>query len=235
MDVLKAILVPFFLFFFCNPMLSQKGKYNNFSIEMRYGLNIPYTPKDDISSSNYILPNHIDLGIRYMLDDYFGVKIHYAHDRFRDKNSDIVGNKFHRIGFEGIYNIGNNFYLFGNDFGMFFRAGIGVTYAYPESVRRFLNGGAFTFGLEPHNTKRYERIGNIIFGLTPLYRYSNKVAIALDATYVYNLAQQYSYNGELLYPNKRKVRGGFINVTIGLQIYLGKGSRHIDWYNGGRK
>ncbi len=231
---MKKIYLLIFLLFFVELLFSQR-KYNRFSIEAGYGFNIPITPKDDITASDYILPNHIDLGVRYMFDEYFGFKLHYANDRFRDKKNKNIGNGYHRLGIEAVYNLSNRLDLLNNNFNILFHAGIGVTYAFPESIRRFKNGGEFTFELTPYNTKRYERIGNLIFGLTPQFRLSDDMALTFDMVYIINTQQQYSYSGELLYINRKKVQGNFVNFTVGLQFYLGKERRHADWYYNSRK
>ncbi|WP_165605820.1 hypothetical protein [Flavivirga aquatica] len=215
-------------------MFSQR-RYNHFSVEISYGFNIPAIPRNNILIPDYILPNHLDIGIRYMFDEYFGLKAHYANDRFRNKSDKKIGNGYHRLGFEAVYNLSNRLNLFNNNFNLLFHAGIGITHAYPETIKRFENGGKFTFDLTPYGTKRYERIGNIILGLKPMFRYSNDLAITLDAVYVLNSQQQYAYNGELLYKNRKKIQGGFINFTVGIHFYLGRERRHADWYNNGRK
>ena len=202
---------------------------------MGYGFNIPLTPRNNIIISDYAVPRHLDLGIRYMIDEYLGLKVHYARDRFQDINDKNVGNSYHRLSIEAVFNITGGLKLYSNDFNMIFHGGVGITHAYPESIRRFENGGEFTFGLTPYGTKPYERIGNIILGLTPKYRFSDKMAFSFDVAYIINTQQQYDYSGELMYISRRKVRGSFLNFSVGVQYYLGKKRRHADWHNGGRK
>ncbi|GAA3619078.1 hypothetical protein GCM10022397_01260 [Flavivirga jejuensis] len=171
-----------------------------------------------------------------MFDEFFGLKIDYANDRFQNKRNKNIGNGYHRLSLEAVFNITNKLNIINSQsFNILLHAGMGITYAYPESIKRFKNGGEFTFGLTPYNTKNFERIGNLIFGLKPQYRYSNDLVIYTDFSYVINTEQQYSYNGELLFLNREKVRGGFINILFGIQFYLGKRRRHADWYNSRRK
>ncbi len=224
-----------FIFLLFSGFSHAQKRTNRLSLELGYGFNIPLTPKNDIVISDYIIPRHIDLGMRYMFDAHFGMKIHYANDRFQNKSNGNSGVGYHRLGLEGVYNLNRSLNIFGNNFSLLFHTGIGITYAFPEAIKRFKNGGEFTFGLKPYNTKRYERIGNLIFGLTPQFRLSDRMAFTFDTVYVINTEQQYSYSGELLYINRQKVRGSFINISFGIQFYLGKERRHIDWYNRGRK
>lgn len=231
---MKRNYIIFTLYFFTILSFSQK-KYNVFSAEIGYGFNIPLTPSNGIESKDYIFPRHLDLGIRYMFDEYFGVKLYYANDRFQNVKNKNIGNGYHRLSLEVVYNIEQALDLLDDDFNLFFHAGIGITYAFPEAIKRFKNGGEFTFGLTPYNTKNFERIGNIIFGITPQYRYSDDVALTFDVSYVINTQQQYGYDGEMLYIDRTKVKGSFINFTLGIQLYLGRKRRHADWYNDSRK
>ena len=215
-------------------MYSQK-KFNTLSLETGYGFNIPLTPANGIETKDYMFPRHLDLGVRYMFDEYFGVKLYYANDRFQNKKNKSIGNSYHRLSVEAVYNIEKTLDLLDDNFNVFFHAGLGVTYAYPDVIKRFKNGGEFTFGLTPYNTKDYERIGNIILGIMPQYRYSDDVALTFDISYVINTQQQYGYDGEMLYIDRTKVKGNFINLTLGIHLYLGKKRRHADWYNNSRK
>lgn len=227
----------YFVFILCFVTISSFSQkdYNVLSAEIGYGFNIPLAPENGIESKNYIFPRHLDLGIRYMFDEYFGVKLYYANDRFQHKKNKNIGNSYHRLSLEIVYNIERVLDLLDDEFNLFFHAGLGITYAFPEAIKRFRNGGKFTFGLTPYNTKNHERIGNIILGVTPQYRYSDDVALTFDISYIINTQQQYGYDGEMLYIDRTKVKGSFINFTLGIQLYLGKKRRHADWYNGGRK
>ncbi|GAB1858553.1 hypothetical protein MHTCC0001_33920 [Flavobacteriaceae bacterium MHTCC 0001] len=208
---------------------SQKG-YNTFSVEMDYGFNIPVKPTDDIALSNYIIPRHIGIGVRYMFDTAMGIKIDYNYDRFQDKNNKNTGNSYHRLGLLGILNVGKITGAFeSKTFNLNIHGGVGITYAFPEAVKRLKNGGEFTFGLEPKGLKDYERIGNILLGISPKLKLSDRMALSFNATYVLNSQHQYGYNGELLHEDWTKIAGEFFNATIGIQFYIGRYNEHADW------
>lgn len=209
-------------------MFSQQ--YNVLSIEGGYGFNIPITPTAGINRYDYVFPRHLDFGVRYMLREYLGVKGSYSNDRFQNLNNKDVGIGYHRLSIEGVYNLNNALNMFGDNFNVFFHAGLGLTYAFPEAIQRFKKGGEFTFGLDVTNTKPYERIGNIVFGFTPQFRLSDVLALTVDLTRVMNLQQQYLYNGELFDIKSEKIRGQFFNFSVGIQYYLGRRRYHADWY-----
>lgn len=219
--------------FVCMSIYAQKDKgYNVISIETGLGFVVPISPIQDINVGNYISPRHFDLGARYMFNEYLGVKGYFSFDRFQDKTNKETGNSYNRFGASVVYNIVNKLSKENSlTFNGLLHAGVGVTQAYPGAIKRFKETGEFTFGITPQGTKDYERIGNIIIGFTPQYRISNQIALRGDVSYVFSIAQQYSYNGELLFPDFKKVNGGFVNFSVGVQFYLGKNRRHADWYN----
>ncbi len=218
------------LLFAFNLSFSQK-RYNVFSVELSYGMNIPILPLSTINQSNYNFPRHLDLGLRYNFNEFYGIKLYVARDRFQNKNDKNIGNTYKRIGIEGIYNFTNHLNLNDNiNFNILLHAGVGLTHAFPDAIKRYRNGGEFTFGLTPENTKDYERIGNMTFGVTPQYKYSDRIAFRLDLAFIFSREQQYFYNGELINIDRRKVTGRFANFTIGIQYYIGNKRSHADWY-----
>ncbi|MGV6830160.1 MAG: hypothetical protein ACWA5P_01190 [bacterium] len=209
----------------------QRG-FDRFALDVKYGMSIPLTPTETIKASEYLFPRHISLGLRYNFREFFGAKVSFAHDRFQPGFNTTTGNSYYRLSLEGVYNFTSHLGITNNyEINALFHLGVGLTRAYPEAIRRFRNGGEFTFGLTPENTLDYERIGNIIVGITPQYRISDRVALVFDLSYIFNTQQQYYYNGELISIDRKKVKGGFINLTFGLQFYFGSYGRHADWYS----
>lgn len=231
----NTALFCFIFFLFLENTQAQKN-YNVFAIDAKFGMNIPITPNRDITISNYLLPRHLSLGVRYSLNENFGIKLHFARDRFQESTNRNIGNTYNRLAIEGTYNLTNHLRVFyNNEINILLHGGVGITQAYPEAIRRFRNGGEFTFGLSPDNTKDYERIGSIILGATPQYRFSDRIVFLVDLSLVISREQQYLYNGELIAIDRKKVIGVFTNFSIGLQYYIGKYRRHADWYNSERK
>ena len=209
----------------------SQSQFNRLSVEAAGGFNIPITSTTNINVSDYTIPRHLDIGARYALSKNWSIKLYYAYDRFQNKFMKGVGNTYHRLSIEGYFNLSQRLNsLETSNLNILVHAGVGITHAYPEAIERYLNGGRFTFGETPRITKKYERIGNLILGITTQYRLSNKLALSFDTSFVFNRESQYGYNGELLHQDRTKVNGAFINFLLGLQYSIGKKERHADWF-----
>lgn len=226
---IKFLLISFLSVFFWTTSSGQViTSYNKFSVEASGGFHIPVTPLDGINTSDYIGFKQFQAGARYMINSKFGLKAFFATNRFDggesgpnpfDDGKEIdYHNTFTRIGIEGVVNLGDLFkmgprYLEKN--GILFHGGAGLTYSAPATV--------------PGKT---DRMGILVFGLTPQRKLSDKFAIFVDATYVVNLKQHYAYNGVPLNANMDAVVGGFLSLNFGLTYYLGGNKDHADWYWG---
>jgi len=209
------IIVLLSIFFCCHTATSQIERYNRFSLAVGTGVHVPLSPTPYQGRSNYAGFGRFEIAARYMFDRVSGVRLQYSMDRFSVNDNTKNGNTFNKIGLEGTYSIAKLLklpYRVLDKFNVHAHAGIGITFASPES------------------TNGVEHIGNITIGIMPQYRISSKLAVYGDLAYVVNLKQHYNYNGDLLDPNYESVTGGFITLRIGLQLSLGNLGRHADWY-----
>lgn len=203
---------------------------NHFSLEAKWGFSLPLFPTNTIDITDYTIPRHLDIGARYMFNKNWGIKFYYAFDRFQDGFLSGVGNSYHRVSIEGVLNISKKFdFLNYRKFNVLVHAGAGITHAFPEAIQRFKNGGRFTFGETPNTPLEFERIGNLMAGFTTQYKLSDRFTFITDSSFVFSREKQYLFNGELINRDRRKVRGGFLNFTIGLQYYIGRNTHHLDW------
>src|SRR5690606_33585615 len=203
------------LFFATLAVSAQTDKFNRFSAEFTTGIHVPLAPNDGISRSKYIGFKQFQLSGRYMFSEKFGLKGHYAFNRFSNPKNSDMGNTFNRAGLEGVMNVGkllNVSYLIRERFGLLFHAGAGITMAKPSSV---------------HSN---ETIGNLMAGFTGQIKLDNSFALLGDLTYVGSFNQHYAYNGELINANFDPESGGFVNVSIGILYYFGEEKYHADWY-----
>src|SRR5690606_36035967 len=108
-------------------------------------------PNDGISRSKYIGFKQFQLSGRYMFTEKFGLKGHYAFNRFSNPKNSEMGMTFNRVGLEGIANVGKllnvGFHL-RERFGLLFHTGAGITFANPAAV------------------SGTDHIGNILVGFT---------------------------------------------------------------------
>lgn len=208
---------------------SEKN-YNKFSIEAGVGMNKPsdnFSPDYYTSDVNDVFPfngvRHFNLGVRYMFNERFGLKLDGAYDIFEPENSDNGSLPFEtnqiRIGLQGVVNLRNvlNFDSFTKRFGLLGHAGIQVNFIQPESR----NG----VDLSSNDT---DQNGGFIFGLTPQYRITDRFVITADFSFIQNYRSHLTWDGT---DNRRvnNLRSSMTNVSLGLTAYLGKHDVHADW------
>lgn len=189
--------------------------YNKWSIELAGGFNKAQRP---FASGNYyssrISPFTTDLGVRYMLNNKFGLKADFGYNSLTEqKNSSLpFDSKYYRIDLQAVANLGRimNFETWTNTFGLLAHAGFGVGQ------------------LENKDYNVKDKVGNFIAGLTGQIRLTDRVALTGDVTTMLNALQDHTFDGTSKNGN-RGFSGLLFNSTVGLQVYLGKNAKHADW------
>lgn len=207
----------------------SKTEYNKFSIEAAVGLNRPddnFSPGYFSSDPSKVFPlnsvNHYNLGVRYMLNERFGLKIDGAYDVFEPESNSSNSLPFeaiqYRVGLQGVVNLRNllNFDTFTKRFGLLGHAGIQVNWLQPESR----NGVDLSDRPSDQN-------GGFIFGLTPQYRLTNRFVLTADATFLHNYRTHITWDGQR--STDSNLTSNMLNVSLGLTVYLGKHDVHADW------
>lgn len=195
------------------PSIDQSA-YNKWSIELNGGLNKPlktFTPGYGTSS---LSPFHADLGVRYMFNPKFGLKLDFGYDKFSEANdTPEFESTYLRTNLQGVINLGRalNFETWTNSFGLLLHSGFGVSQLTSK------NG----FDGEDY-------MANGIFGLTGQIKLSNSVALTGDLTGLVNLAQNNNFDG-MSTINGSGFDGFLLNASVGLTFYLGKNEKHADW------
>ncbi len=189
--------------------------YNQWSIEAQTGYHVPVTPNNFVKLGDYNgIFQQFQGGIRYMINDTYGLKAHYSFLKF--ENKDLPGSiDFNRVAIGGVANlwkVANIKGDFRNTFGLLFHIDAGVTFARPSTV-----GGT-------------DHIGNIMGGFMPQVKLSKNFAVYADVAYQANIKQHYSYSGNLLDPSYEHKTGGLFNFSLGLTYSFGKQDNHADWY-----
>lgn len=190
--------------------------YNQWSIEAQTGYHIPAAPNDFVKLGDYDGAfKQFQGGIRYMINDTYGIRANYSFLNF--ENPDIAGGgvKYNRVTLGGVANlwkVGNVQGEFRKTFGLLFHLDAGVTFANPSTVTGT------------------DHIGNIVGGLMPQVKISRNFAVFADVAYQVNLKQHYAYNGVLIDPSYEHKTGGLFNFSIGLTYYFGGKANHADWY-----
>jgi hypothetical protein len=185
-------------------MYKSRNRFNQFSLEAEYGLTYTRNP----SQTDY---NHIGLGFRYMIDEYWGIKFDYAHDKIEDNGTIGTGSIYDRGSVQAVYNIGRlfNFRELTN-----------------STVNLLLHSGVGYSRLDIYQNKDHDHIGNFILGGTVQVYISESLALTGDVSGILNFRQQNrfdsSYTGETF-------TGKMLTAGIGLTYYFGRNKNTADW------
>ena len=187
--------------------------YNKWSIDLGAGINKPQRPFNDGYSTNTLSPWTGDLGVRYMFNNKFGLKADFGYNSLTAKGSSIdFDSKYYRVDLQAVANLGRimNFETWTNTFGLLGHAGFGYAQLRSDSFK-----GA-------------DEMGNFISGVTGQIRLSNRVALTGDFSTILNASQDRTFDGAYVAGN-RGFSGLLFNGTVGLNVYLGKNTKHADW------
>lgn len=187
--------------------------YNKWSIDLGAGVNKPQRPFNAGYSTNTLSPWTGDIGVRYMLNNKFGLKADFGYNSFTAKGSSIdFDSKYYRVDLQAVANLGRimNFETWTNTIGLLGHAGFGYAQ------------------LRSDNFKGADEMGNFIAGVTGQIRLSNRVALTGDFSTIINASQDRTFDGAYV-PGNRGFSGLIFNGTVGLNVYLGKNTKHADW------
>lgn len=201
--------------FIISTSIFAQSNYNKLSLEFSSGYTSPVQPFLSATNSNFSSLNHINIGGRYMFSEKFGVRVEYVNDRFVDNNDIFSGTYFNRFGAQLVYNLGKDLdllYITKENFGLLTHAGVGYT---RSTIKKL---------------QVTEQIGSAVIGFTPQYKISDRTALFLDFSSVFNFKQHYRYDGSLISPDFVPTVGNHYNITLGIMLYIGERRMHNDWY-----
>ena len=197
----------------CSVMSFGQQNWNRVSVETGYGYVVPSKLYGDESiKGDFSGFNHFDIGVRYMFEPNFGVKLNYGRDAFSKGDAGVT---FNTIIASAVYNVGGVFDLkraTNEKIDLLGRFGVGVTFAKPESI----NGT--------------EHIGTATIGLTPQVKVSERISFYGDLAYAFRLKQHYGFDGALLDKEYKANIGKTTVFSLGLILYIGEKTKHADWY-----
>jgi OOP family OmpA-OmpF porin len=216
---MKHIITIFTIVFSLLPNVAFDQKTtNSWSIDACFGGTNPVKPYSLGYWSNTVSFFHSSAGARYMFNNKFGIKLDGGYDRV---TNDIVGNNgnslpfkshYYRTSIQGVLDIGRVFTFenFSEKTSLLFHAGLGSSW------------------LTSKVGAKRDRMVNFLFGFTPQYKINKRMAINVDATFIWHIYQQYTFD---MYSavTKRGFDGFIANATVGVNYYLGKNPEHHDW------
>lgn len=186
--------------------------HDQYSIEASYGLGISGYP--GITGFS-----HYEIGFRYMVDQYWGIKFDYGSDNFRTGDNPELGSDYKRYSIQGVYNLGR---------------ALKLTNGAVKNINLLAHGGMGYSSLESSSERGVDNIGHVIVGLTPQLYLNNSLALMLDTSYTINFSQHYNFDGT--HPPKPEgstalpaFTSHVFNVSVGLTYYFGKNKSNTDW------
>lgn len=181
----------------------SQSNFTQFSLEAEYGLNHSRNP----TKTEF---HHIGLGLRYMFNEYWGIKGDYANDIFKSDKSPESQLTSHRFSTQAVYNLGRLLQLrewTGGTLNFLLHSGIGVTL------------------LDSNAAKGIDKAGNFIFGGTLQLYISESLAITGDLSGILNFSQQTNFTGF----RTDEFTGKMLNASIGVTYYIGRNKSTSDW------
>ncbi len=165
--------------------------------------------------------NHANLAARYMFSPKMGLKFGVGFDQLKN-NTNSLSKPFKmnvtRFGAEGVINLARLFDIQTslNRIGLLFHAGLEISVMTPK----------YDAPLQNFNVAEYN--GGIIYGITPTYRITDKIALFGDLSFLNNYRQHYAWDGAYSYENNN-LSGALISYSGGMSISIGDDYMHTDW------
>lgn len=194
----------------------KESGFDKWSIELNGGVNKPSRTMTSGYYTETFNPFHADLGVRYMFNPKFGMKLDFGYDKFKDgNNSAPFESTYLRTSLQGVVNIGRvlNFETWTNTLGLLVHGGFGASQLKSD------NG----FQGEDY-------MGNGILGFTGQIKLNNSIVLTGDITGIVNGKQQHNFDG-MSNVSTSAIDGVIMNASLGLTFYLGKNEKHADWYS----
>jgi len=192
----------------------DNSAYDKWSIEINGGLNKPARTMTPGHYNEVFNSLHADLGVRYMFNPKFGVKLDFGYDKFKNGDgSPEFESQYLRTDLQGVINLGRalNFETWTNTFGLLVHGGFGVSQL---SSKTGFDGEDY--------------MANGILGLTGQIKLGNSVALTADLTGIVNAQQNWNLDG-MSGVRPGAFDGVVVNASVGLTFYLGKNEKHADW------
>lgn len=195
---------------------ASTDSYDRWSIEVNGGVNKPTRTMTAGHYTSTLNPFHADLGVRYMFNPKFGLKLDFGYDKFKEHDDSApFESTYLRTSLQGVVNLGRvlSFEDWTDTFGLLAHGGVGVSQLTSD---------------EGFDGEDY--MGNGILGLTGQVKLSNSIVLTGDLTGIVNGKQNHNFDG-----NGTVTTGAFdgvlLNASVGFTFYLGKNEKHADWYS----
>ncbi|AWG20688.1 flagellar motor protein MotB [Flavobacterium faecale] len=186
---------------------NETEKYNKWSIEVAGGVSKPLNRLG--GSFGFVTPVTVDLGLRYMINNKFGIKGDLGYNTLQEKDgAPEFNSRYYRGDIQAVANLGRimNFETWTNTIGLLGHGGVGLGMVRSGDVKDW--------------------VGNGILGLTLQAKLSDHFALTMDGSAILNVRQDLLFTAA---PSGKVGYGGILNGTVGVTYYIGKNTKHADW------
>jgi OOP family OmpA-OmpF porin len=187
-----------------------RGNYGEWSVEFNMGLNKPYNTLTPGYATSKVSLYHIDSGIRYTINPYWGIKLDIGYDKLQSKKNltpleSSFETNYVRMNLQAVADLGYalNLYNYADPIGIFFHAGAGVS----------------TFDTD--FDARKEKLINLIYGFTGTLKISRNMSLSGDISSLMHLKQDFNFDGRTPVKSKSAVQNNLLNSSVGI-IYFFK-------------
>ncbi len=196
-----------------NAQTQTGNNFNKWSVELGGGFTKAQRPFSAGYSNETPSPWVGEFGVRYMFNNKFGLKADFGYNSFTNKDNSLdFDSKYYRVDLQAVANLGRimNFETWTKTIGLLAHTGFGVAQ------------------LENKDLHVKDRMGNFIAGVTGQIRLTDRIALTGDFTTIVNASQDYTFDCGCPVES-RGFNGVLFNGTVGVNVYLGKNTKHADW------
>lgn len=188
-------------------MLANFASAQTLTLDLGVGVN---SPSDDFVSPYSAKPINgltVDAGVRYMFARKFGVKADVGFNRYgNDGDSPDFKANYTRVNLQAYYNLWDDLY--------------NIQIRLPERLAVFVHAGpgmALQKPLSEPFTNNKSSNFNVMGGLAVHYGITDRVAVFVDGSNMFNLGQKIAYEGTEL---TDKINTSMFNLTFGVTISI---------------
>lgn len=231
--------------FFTGAMgFAQYEDYNTWSVELNGGLSsfnkfligtgdiypVGYSSGgtvDGIKVQNdgfNLNPLHLNLGVRKMFSPALGLRLGFNYDNIKNTaanqpNFDVT---YMGVNTQLYFNINQitNAKLLWNRLNLLAHFGPGFSMFNVDDK----------YSVSEFSKNHTDKLFTITGGLTTQFRITDRFALTADISNTWFGNHQLMIDGSKTTSNKGYMDASVLNVSAGLTVYLGKNSKHIDWY-----
>jgi len=209
---------------------SSITNYNKWTVEISAGQLKGISPyADGYYSSNpgnffgSIDVNSFSIGGRYSFSTKFGIKVGVHYEQIKELSKRSLPFKMQQIGLsvQGVTNLNRLFNIENelNRFGILLHGGLKIDQMKSKTPNTLNN----------NNFNKKELNGGLIFGVTPQYNITNRIAIYGDVTLQNNFRQHFNWDGSFSDLSTNNMNGSSVVTSLGLSFSLGENKKHGDW------